>query len=69
IPVFINNKEVEDPQGSLINPIKPEVPTVGRQYVVCVHDDLKIVDCLIDVDWSEVDELVKIANARRRSII
>ncbi|CAF1132283.1 unnamed protein product [Rotaria sp. Silwood1] len=68
IPVFTNNKEVNE-QGNLINPIKPEIPTVGRQYVACIYDDLKIVDCLIDIDWSEVDELVKTANARRRSVV
>ncbi|CAF3084407.1 unnamed protein product, partial [Rotaria sp. Silwood2] len=69
IPVFLNNKETEGGQGNLINPIKPEVPTVGRQYVACIYDDLKIIDCLIDIDWSEVDDLVKTANARRRSIV
>ncbi|CAF4719945.1 unnamed protein product [Rotaria sp. Silwood2] len=69
IPVFLNNKETEGGQGNLINPIKPEIPRVGRQYVACIYDDLKIIDCLIDIDWSEVDDLVKTANARRRSIV
>ncbi|CAF1020770.1 unnamed protein product [Rotaria magnacalcarata] len=69
VPVFLNNKEVEDSQGTLINPIKPTVPTIGHQYVACIYDDLKIVDCLVEIDWSEVDDLVKIANARRKSIV
>ncbi|CAF1269057.1 unnamed protein product [Rotaria sp. Silwood1] len=69
IPVFINNKETEDTQGNLINPIKPEVPTVGRQYIACICDDLKVIDYLIDIDSSEVEDLILTANARRRSII
>jgi len=68
IPVFLNNKE-GDEQGGLLNPIKPAVPTVGNQYVACVFDDLKIVDVLVEIEWSEVDELVKTANARRKSVI
>ncbi|CAF1056252.1 unnamed protein product [Rotaria sordida] len=69
IPVFLNNTATEGAQGNLINPIKPEVPTVGRHYVACVYDDLKVIDCLIDIDWSEVDDLVKTANSRRRSVV
>jgi len=65
----LNNKEGEDSQGGLINPIKPEIPTVGHQYVACIYDDLKIIDCLIEIEWNEVDELVKTANARRKSIV
>ncbi|CAF1275327.1 unnamed protein product [Adineta steineri] len=68
IPVFLNNKE-GDNQGGLINPVKPEIPTVGRQYVACIYDDLKIIDCLVEIDSLEVDELVKTANARRKSIV
>ncbi|CAF1244706.1 unnamed protein product [Rotaria sordida] len=70
IPVFVDDKETtEDRTGALLNPIKPELPTVGRRYVACVYDDLKVIDCLIDIDWSEVDELIKIANSRRKSIV
>jgi len=69
IPVFLNNRENEDSQGGLINPTKPEIPIVGHQYVACIYDDLKIIDCLIEIEWNEVDELVKIANARRKSIV
>ncbi|CAF3753040.1 unnamed protein product [Rotaria sp. Silwood1] len=59
IPVFINNKETEDTQGNLINPIKPEVPTVGRQYIACICDDLKVIDYLIDIDSSEVEDFIE----------
>jgi hypothetical protein len=52
-----------------MNPIKPETPTVGHQYVACIYDDLKIVDCLVQIEWDEVEELIKIANARRKSIV
>ncbi|CAF1310893.1 unnamed protein product [Rotaria sordida] len=69
LPVFINDKETEDTDGNLINPIKPEVPTVGRQYIACICDDLKVIDYLIDIDSSEVDDLILIANSRRRSLI
>jgi len=69
IPVFLNNKEGEDSSGGLINPVKPPVPTVGTQYVACIHDDLKVIDVLVEIDWSEVDELVKTANSRRKSVI
>jgi len=70
IPVYLEGEErEEDPQGRLINPIKPKLPTVGNQYVACIYDDLKIVDCLIEIEWHEVDELIKNANARRQSII
>ncbi|CAF0835722.1 unnamed protein product [Adineta ricciae] len=69
IPVFLNNTEGGDGQGGLINPIKPEVPTVGKQYCACVYDDLKIIDCLVEIDWNETDELVKTANARRKSVV
>ncbi len=69
IPVFLNSKEGEDPQAGLINPVVPEIPTVGRQYVACVYDDLKVIDCLVEIDWSETDELVKIANSRRKSVV
>lgn len=69
IPVFLNNREGEDPQNGLINPIKPEIPVVGRQYVSCVYDDLKQIDCLIEIEWNEIDELVQTANARRKSIV
>ncbi|CAF1163965.1 unnamed protein product [Rotaria sordida] len=68
IPAFINNKETDDSQG-LLRPTKPLVPTVGHQYVACIFDDIKIIDCLIEIEWSEVDELVKVANARRKSIV
>ncbi|CAF1335833.1 unnamed protein product [Rotaria sordida] len=69
LPVFINNEEIEDTEGHLINPIKPDVPIVGRQYIACVYDDLQVINCLIDINSSEVDELILIANERRRSII
>ena len=69
IPVFLNSKEGEDSQSGLFNPIKPQTPTVGHQYVACVYDDLKVIDCLVEIDWSETDELVKTANARRKSVI
>ena len=69
IPVFLNSREGEDGQSGLINPIKPEKPTVGHQYVACIYDDLKIIDCLVEIDWNEVDELVKTANARRKSVV
>ena len=68
IPIFIDNKETEDPEDCL-NPTKPEVPTVGHQYVVCVYDDLRIIDCLIEIQSDEIDELIKMANARRNSVI
>ena len=69
IPVFLNNKEGGDNPSGLINPIKPETPTVGHQYVSCIYDDLKIIDYLVEIEWNEVDELVKTANARRKSIV
>ncbi|CAF1332121.1 unnamed protein product [Rotaria sp. Silwood1] len=69
IPAFINNKETDDSQIGLLRPTKPAVPTVGHQYVACIYEDLKIIDCLIEIDWSEVDELVKTANARRKSLV
>jgi hypothetical protein len=69
IAVFLNTKGGEDSQKGLINPIKPEIPTVGHQYVACIYDDLKVIDCLVEIDWSETDELVKTANARRKSVI
>ena len=50
-------------------PTKPAVPTVGHQYVACIYEDLKVIDCLIEIDWSEVDELVKTSNARRKSVV
>jgi hypothetical protein len=50
-------------------PTIPSAPTVAHQYVACIYDDLKIIDCLIEIDWSEVDELVKTANARRKSVV
>ena len=62
----MNNQESD---GGLFNPTKPPVPTVGHQYVACIYDDLKVIDCLIELDWSEVDELVKTANARRKSVV
>ena len=65
IPAFENDQERE---GGFLNPTKPTKPTVGQQYVACIYEDLKVVDCLIEVDWSEVDELVKTANARRKSV-
>jgi len=68
IPVFLNNRESDDSQGALA-PIKPEVPTVGHQYCVCVYDDLKVINCLVHIDWNETDELVKTANARRKSVV
>ncbi len=67
--MFLNSKEGEDSQAGLLNPVKPETPTVGHQYVVCIYDDLKIIDCLVEIEWDEVDELVKTANARRKSIV
>jgi hypothetical protein len=66
IPAFVNNQETET---GLLNPVKPTVPTVGHQYVACIYEDLKVVDCLIEIDWSEVDELIKTATARRKSIV
>ena len=69
IPVFLNNTEGGDGQGGLLNPIKPEIPTVGKQYCACVYDDLKVIDCLVEIDWNETDELVKTANARRKSVV
>ncbi|UJR24124.1 hypothetical protein I4U23_027091 [Adineta vaga] len=68
IPCFINNQE-KDSTGGPFLPTKPAVPTVGKQYVACIFEDLKVIDCLIEIDWSEVDELVKTANARRKSIV
>lgn len=52
-----------------MHPTKPEVPTVGHQYVACIYEDPKIIDCLIEIDWSEVDEVVKQASARRKSLV
>jgi hypothetical protein len=69
IPVFLNSREGEDSQPGLINPIKPEIPTVTHQYVACIYDDLKVIDCLIEIPWDEQDELVKTANARRKSVV
>ena len=69
IPVFLNTQQGEESSSGLLNPIKPEIPTVGRQYVACVYDDLKIIDCLIEIGWDEQDELVKTANARRKSVV
>jgi len=70
IPVFLNNKEAsDDGQAGFMNPTKPPIPTVGHQYCACIYDDLKIVNCLIEIEWNEVDELVKTANARRKSVI
>jgi len=66
IPAFVNNQETDT---GLFHPTKPAVPTVGHQYVACIYEDLKIIDCLIEIDWSEVDELVKTANARRKSVV
>ncbi|CAF1038676.1 unnamed protein product [Rotaria magnacalcarata] len=69
IPAFLNNKEADDSQVALFHPTKPAVPTVGHQYVACIYEDLKIIDYLIEIDWSEVDELVKVSNARRKSVV
>ena len=69
IPVFLNSKDSDDNQAGLINPTKPEIPTVGHQYLACIYDDLKIVDCLVEIGWDEADELVKTANARRKSVV
>ena len=69
IPAFINNQESNDNPLSALNPTKPEVPTVGHQYVACIYEDLKVIDCLIEIDWSEQDELVKTSNARRKSVV
>ncbi|CAF1467919.1 unnamed protein product [Rotaria sp. Silwood1] len=66
IPAFFNAKETE---SGLINPTKPPVPIVGRQYVACIYEDLKRINCLIEIGWNEVDELVKIANSRRKSVV
>lgn len=69
IPAFVNNKETDDNQGGILAPTKPAVPTVGQQYVACIYEDLKHIDCLIEIHWSEVDELVKTAQARRKSLV
>lgn len=69
IPAFFNNKETDDASGGVLNPTKPAVPTVGQLYCACIYEDLKVIDCLIEIDWSQVDELVKIANARRKSVV
>ncbi|CAF0978118.1 unnamed protein product [Adineta steineri] len=69
IPAFVGGKEAEDGKVGIFNPTTPPVPTVGTQYVACIYEDLKVVDCLIEIDWSEVDELVKQATARRKSIV
>ncbi|CAF3014813.1 unnamed protein product [Rotaria sp. Silwood2] len=66
IPSVFNAKGAE---SGLINPTKPPIPIVGRQYVACIYDDFKLIDCLIEIDRTEVDNLVKIANARRKSVI
>ncbi|CAF1144537.1 unnamed protein product [Rotaria sp. Silwood1] len=66
IPALFNSKETD---SGLINPTKPPVPIVGHQYVACIYDDLKLIDCLIEIGWNEVDELVKTANARRKSVV
>ena len=66
IPSFFNTKEAE---SGLTNPTKPPVPIVGHQYVACVYDDLKVINCLIEIGRSEIDDLVKTANARRKSVI
>ncbi len=66
IPAFVNNQETD---AGFWNATKPAIPTVGHQYVACIYEDIKIIDCLIEIDWSEVDELVKTANARRKSIV
>ncbi|CAF0922819.1 unnamed protein product [Rotaria sp. Silwood1] len=66
IPASVNTKGIE---SGLINPTKPPVPIVGRQYVACIYDDLKLIDCLIEIGPKEVDDLVKTANARRKSVI
>ncbi|CAF3674319.1 unnamed protein product [Rotaria socialis] len=66
IPACFNSKGAET---GLINPTKPPVPIVGRQYVACIYDDLKIIGCLIEISRNEIDNLVKIANARRKSVV
>ncbi|CAF4305221.1 unnamed protein product [Rotaria magnacalcarata] len=66
IPACFNSKGAET---GLINPTKPPVPIVGHQYVACIYDDLKTIDCLIEISRNEIDNLVKIANARRKSVV
>ncbi|CAF0784131.1 unnamed protein product [Rotaria sordida] len=66
IPALLNPKETA---GGLINPTKPPKPTVGRHYVACIYDDFKAIDCLIEISPKEIDDLVKTANARRKSVI
>ncbi|CAF1125793.1 unnamed protein product [Didymodactylos carnosus] len=48
---------------------RPLDPKVGDRYVACIFDNLHHIDVLILIDWSEVDELVKTANARRKSVV
>lgn len=69
IPAFIDNEETDDKSGSVLCPTKPPVPTVGHQYVACIFDDLKHINYLIEIDPSEMNELIREANARRNSLI
>ncbi|CAF1115762.1 unnamed protein product [Didymodactylos carnosus] len=66
---MLADTDKEEKAGVILNPVKPPEPTVGEQYVACIFDNLKHVDVLVHIDWSEVDELVKTANARRKSVV
>jgi len=59
IPVFWNNIRGEHYQSLLINPIKPQIVTVGHQYVACVYDHLN----------DQIDQLVKRENSRQKSLV
>lgn len=62
--VNVNNQEIDDQTGSILSPTKSIVPIVGQQYMACISEDLKKIDCL-----TEIDDWVKQANAERKSLI
>ncbi|CAF1207515.1 unnamed protein product [Didymodactylos carnosus] len=59
--------EPSDIQEDDIESFHPIKPTVGKIYLACVYNDVSHVDKLIELEKSEIDQVVKKANEKRRS--
>lgn len=69
ISAFIDNKETEDIHSAVFHPTKVSFPSVSHQYAVCIYDNLKIIKFFIEIDWNKIEELIQLANARRKSAV
>jgi hypothetical protein len=47
IPAFVNNQETD---AGFWNTTKPAISTVGHQYFACIYEDIKIIDCPIEME-------------------